>query len=129
MGAIINGIAAHGGFIAYGATFLIFMEYMRNAVRMAGLMGHRAIYVFTHDSISLGEDGSTHQPVEQLASMRSTPNLSTWRPCDAVETAAAWDAALKRQAGPTALVLSRQNLPHQARTKPQLADIQRGGTF
>lgn len=98
MGAIINGIAAHGGCIAYGATFLIFMEYMRNAVRMAALMGHRAIYVFTHDSISLGEDGPTHQPVEQLASMRSTPNLSTWRPCDAVETAAAWDAALAMDA-------------------------------
>lgn len=127
MGAIINGIAAHGGFIPYGATFLIFMEYMRNAVRMAALMGHRTIYVFTHDSIGLGEDGPTHQPVEQLTSLRSTPNLSTWRPCDAVETTAAWDAALKRQAGPTVLVLSRQNLPHQARTKPQLAEIQRGG--
>jgi len=127
MGAIINGIAAHGGFIPYGATFLIFMEYMRNAVRMAALMGLRAIYVFTHDSIGLGEDGPTHQPVEQLTSLRSTPNLSTWRPCDAVETAAAWDAALKHQAGPTALVLSRQNLPHQARTNSQLTEIQRGG--
>ncbi|MBB3139931.1 transketolase [Halomonas organivorans] len=127
MGAIMNGLVLHGGFIPYGATFLIFMEYMRNAVRMAALMGQRAIYVFTHDSIGLGEDGPTHQPVEQLTTLRSTPNLSTWRPCDATETAAAWDAALKRQAGPTALVLSRQGLPHQARDKQQLANIQRGG--
>ncbi|WP_290787719.1 transketolase [Halomonas sp.] len=126
MGAIMNGIALHGGFIPYGATFLIFMEYMRNAVRMAALMGKRAIYVFTHDSIGLGEDGPTHQPIEQLTSLRSTPNLATWRPCDATETAAAWDAALKRNSGPSALVLSRQNLPHQARTKQQLANIQRG---
>ncbi|WP_027965527.1 transketolase [Halomonas halocynthiae] len=127
MGAIMNGIVLHGGFIPYGATFLIFMEYMRNAVRMAALMGKRAIYVFTHDSIGLGEDGPTHQPIEQLTNLRSTPNLSTWRPCDAVETAAAWGAALKRQSGPTALILSRQNLPHQERSKQQLADIQRGG--
>jgi len=127
MGAIMNGIALHGGFVPYGATFLIFMEYMRNAVRMAALMGQQAIYVFTHDSIGLGEDGPTHQPVEQLASLRSTPNLATWRPCDAVETAAAWDAAVKRHSGPTALVFSRQNLPHQQRTKQQLANIQRGG--
>ncbi|MFC3284682.1 transketolase [Litchfieldella rifensis] len=127
MGAIMNGIVLHGGFIPYGATFLIFMEYMRNAVRMAALMGQRAIYVFTHDSIGLGEDGPTHQPIEQLTSLRTTPNLATWRPCDAVETAAAWNAALKRQSGPTALVLSRQNLPHQARDKQQLADIARGG--
>ncbi|UYG07218.1 transketolase [Halomonas sp. M4R1S46] len=127
MGAIMNGIALHGGFIPYGATFLIFMEYMRNAVRMAALMGQRAAYVFTHDSIGLGEDGPTHQPVEQLTSLRTTPNLSTWRPCDAVETAAAWHVALQRSAGPTALVLSRQGLAHQARDKRQLADIQRGG--
>ncbi|MCH4565599.1 transketolase, partial [Halomonas sp. EGI 63088] len=127
MGAIMNGIALHGGFVPYGATFLIFMEYMRNAVRMAALIGTRAIYVFTHDSIGLGEDGPTHQPIEQLTALRATPNLATWRPCDAVETAAAWNAALKRQAGPTALVLSRQTLPHQARTKQQLAEIQRGG--
>uniref|UniRef100_UPI00261E2AB4 transketolase-like TK C-terminal-containing protein n=1 Tax=Halomonas sp. TaxID=1486246 RepID=UPI00261E2AB4 len=127
MGAIMNGIALHGGFIPYGATFLIFMEYMRNAVRMAALMGKQAIYVFTHDSIGLGEDGPTHQPIEQLTSLRSTPNLLTWRPCDATETAAAWGAAIKRQSGPTALILSRQNLPHQPRTKQQLADIQRGG--
>ncbi|MBF8223978.1 transketolase [Halomonas sp. 328] len=127
MGAIMNGIALHGGFVPYGATFLIFMEYMRNAVRMAALMGQQAVYVFTHDSIGLGEDGPTHQPIEQLTSLRSTPNLATWRPCDAVETAAAWDAAIKRHAGPSALVLSRQNLPHQARDKHQLANIQRGG--
>ncbi|WP_300274179.1 transketolase [Halomonas sp.] len=127
MGAIMNGIALHGGFIPYGATFLIFMEYMRNAVRMAALMGQQAIYVFTHDSIGLGEDGPTHQPIEQLTTLRSTPNLLIWRPCDAAETAAAWNAALKRQSGPTALVLSRQGLPHQARTKQQLANIQRGG--
>lgn len=127
MGAVMNGIALHGGFVPYGATFLIFMEYMRNAVRMAALMEKQAIYVFTHDSIGLGEDGPTHQPIEQLTSLRTTPNLNTWRPCDAVETAAAWDAALKRHSGPTALVLSRQNLPHQSRTKTQLASIQRGG--
>ncbi|WP_447956842.1 transketolase [Vreelandella sp. EE7] len=127
MGAVMNGLALHGGFVPYGATFLIFMEYMRNAVRMASLIGNHAIYVFTHDSIGLGEDGPTHQPVEQLTSLRTTPNLSTWRPCDAVETMASWDAALKRRSGPTALVLSRQNLPHQARTKAQLAAIQRGG--
>ncbi|WKD27351.1 transketolase [Halomonas sp. KG2] len=127
MGAVMNGIALHGGFVPYGATFLIFMEYMRNAVRMAALMGQQAIYVFTHDSIGLGEDGPTHQPIEQLTSLRTTPNLNTWRPCDAVETAASWDAAVKRHSGPTALVLSRQNLPHQQRTKAQLAAIQRGG--
>ena len=127
MAAIANGIALHGGFVPYAATFLIFMDYMRNAVRMSALMGVRNVYVFTHDSIGLGEDGPTHQPIEQLTSLRTTPNMSTWRPCDAVETAAAWNAALKRQSGPTALVLSRQNLPHQARDKQQLADIQRGG--
>ncbi|NYS62517.1 transketolase [Vreelandella salicampi] len=127
MGAIMNGIALHGGFVTYGATFLIFMEYMRNAVRMASLMGQQAIYVFTHDSIGLGEDGPTHQPIEQLTSLRTTPNLCTWRPCDAAETAASWDAALKRHSGPSALVLSRQNLPHQTRSTTQLADIQRGG--
>ena len=126
MGAVMNGIGLHGGFVPYGATFLIFMEYMRNSVRMAALMGQQAIYVFTHDSIGLGEDGPTHQPVEQLTSLRTTPNLNTWRPCDAVETAAAWDAAIKRHSGPTALVFSRQNLPHQQRTKAQLAAIQNG---
>ncbi|SDL48555.1 transketolase [Modicisalibacter muralis] len=127
MGAIMNGIAAHGGFIAYGATFLTFMEYMHNAIRMAALMNQQAIYVFTHDSIGLGEDGPTHQPIEQLNALRCTPNLSTWRPADAVETAAAWHAALKRRGAPTALVLSRQNLPHQQRDRQQLAAIQRGG--
>ncbi len=127
MGAVMNGIALHGGFVPYGATFLIFMEYMRNAVRMAALRGQQAIYVFTHDSIGLGEDGPTHQPIEQLTSLRTTPNLNTWRPCDAVETAASGDAAIKRHSGPPALVLSRQNLPHQQRTKAQLASIQRGG--
>jgi transketolase len=126
MGAIMNGIALHRGLVPYGATFLIFMEYMRNSIRMASLMGQQVIYVFTHDSIGLGEDGPTHQPIEQLTSLRTTPNLNTWRPCDAVETAASWDAAIKRHSGPTALVLSRQNLPHQPRTKAQLALIQRG---
>ena len=126
MGAIMNGIALHGGLVPYGATFLIFMEYMRNSIRMASLMGQQVIYVFTHDSIGLGEDGPTHQPIEQLTSLRTTPNLNTWRPCDAVETAASWDAAIKRHSGPTALVLSRQNLPHQQRTQAQLAAIQKG---
>ncbi|MBT2787709.1 MULTISPECIES: transketolase [unclassified Halomonas] len=126
MGAVMNGIALHGGLVPYGATFLIFMEYMRNSIRMASLMGQQVIYVFTHDSIGLGEDGPTHQPIEQLTSLRTTPNLNTWRPCDAVETAASWDAAIKRHSGPTALVLSRQNLPHQQRTKAQLAAIQNG---
>ena len=127
MGAIMNGISAHGGFIPYGATFLTFMEYMHNAVRLAAFMHRQAIYVFTHDSIGLGEDGPTHQPIEQMGALRSTPNLSTWRPADAVETAAAWHTALHRRGAPTALVLSRQNLPHQQRDKHQLADIQRGG--
>ncbi len=127
MGAIMNGISAHGGFIPYGATFLTFMEYMHNAVRLAAFMHRQAIYVFTHDSIGLGEDGPTHQPIEQMGALRSTPNLSTWRPADAVETAAAWHSALHRRGAPTALVLSRQNLPHQQRDKHQLADIQRGG--
>jgi transketolase len=126
MAAIMNGLALHGGFVPYGATFLIFMEYCRNAVRMAALMKQRAIYVFTHDSIGLGEDGPTHQPVEQLASLRTTPNMSTWRPADAVESAVAWKAALERTDGPTALVFSRQNLPHQARSAQQLADVARG---
>ncbi|MBC7193434.1 transketolase [Marinobacter sp.] len=127
MAAIMNGIALHGGFVPYGATFLIFMEYCRNAVRMAALMRQRSIFVFTHDSIGLGEDGPTHQPVEQLASLRTTPNMSTWRPADTVETAVAWKAALERQDGPTALVFSRQGLPHQDRDASQLADIAKGG--
>ncbi len=127
MTAIINGIALHGGFIPYGATFLVFMEYARNALRMAAIMGLRNIQVYTHDSIGLGEDGPTHQPIEQIASLRATPNLSTWRPCDTVETAVAWRAALERSDGPTALVLSRQSLPHQARSEQQVRDISRGG--
>ncbi|MFC0709902.1 transketolase [Azorhizophilus paspali] len=127
MSAIMNGIALHSGFIPYGATFLVFMEYACNAVRMAALMKQRVLFVYTHDSIGLGEDGPTHQPVEQLASLRSTPNLDTWRPCDAVESAVAWKCAIERQDGPSALVFSRQNLPHQARDARQLADIARGG--
>jgi len=127
MSAIMNGIALHGGFIPYGATFLIFMEYARNAVRMSALMKQRVLYVFTHDSIGLGEDGPTHQPIEQLASLRGTPNLDTWRPADAVESAAAWKFAIERADGPSALVFSRQNLAHQSRDLQQLADINRGG--
>ena len=127
MAAIMNGVALHGGFVPYGATFLIFMEYCRNAVRMAALMKQRTIYVFTHDSIGLGEDGPTHQPIEQLASLRTTPNMSTWRPADAVESAVAWKAALERVDGPTALVFSRQGLPHQQRDAEQLANIAKGG--
>ncbi|MBX8617606.1 transketolase [Pseudomonas cichorii] len=125
--AMMNGIALHGGFVPYGATFLIFMEYARNAVRMAALMKKRVIHVFTHDSIGLGEDGPTHQPVEQLTSLRTTPNLDTWRPADAVESAVAWKYAIERNDGPSALIFSRQNLPHQSRDEAQLADIARGG--
>lgn len=127
MSAIMNGIALHGGFVPYGATFLIFMEYARNAVRMSALMKKRVLYVFTHDSIGLGEDGPTHQPIEQLASLRGTPNLDTWRPADAVESAVAWKYAIERADGPSALVFSRQNLPHQSRDPQQLSDIERGG--
>lgn len=127
MSAIMNGIALHGGFIPYGATFLMFMEYARNAVRMAALMKQRVIFVYTHDSIGLGEDGPTHQPVEQLASLRVTPNLMNWRPCDQVESAVAWQAAIERTDGPTTLIFTRQNLKQQNRTAEQLADIRRGG--
>lgn len=127
MSAIMNGVALHGGFVPYGATFLIFMEYARNAVRMSALMKKRVLYVFTHDSIGLGEDGPTHQPIEQLASLRGTPNLDTWRPADAVESAVAWKHAIERADGPSALVFSRQNLPHQPRDAQQLADVARGG--
>jgi transketolase len=127
MSAIMNGIALHGGFVPYGATFLIFMEYARNAVRMASLMKQRVLFVYTHDSIGLGEDGPTHQPIEQLASLRCTPNLDTWRPADAVESAVAWKYAIERNDGPSALVFSRQNLTHQSRDATQLADIARGG--
>ncbi len=127
MSAIMNGIALHGGFVTYGATFLMFMEYARNAVRMAALMKQPAIFVYTHDSIGLGEDGPTHQPVEQLTALRSTPNLHTWRPCDTVESAVCWKSAIERSDGPSALVFSRQGLPHQARSESQVADIARGG--
>ncbi|WP_129504548.1 transketolase [Aeromonas veronii] len=127
MSAIMNGIALHGGFIPYGATFLMFMEYARNALRMAALMKQRAIFVYTHDSIGLGEDGPTHQPVEQIASLRLTPNMSTWRPCDQVESAIAWKHAIERTDGPTSLIFSRQNLAQMDRTAQQLADTAKGG--
>lgn len=127
MSAIMNGVALHGGLIPYGATFLMFMEYARNAVRMSALMKQRVLYVFTHDSIGLGEDGPTHQPIEQLTSLRTTPNLDTWRPCDAVESAVSWKYALERKNGPSALIFSRQNLDHQERSAAQIADIERGG--
>ncbi len=127
MTAIANGVALHGGFIPFTATFLMFMEYARNAVRMAALMKQRIIQVYTHDSIGLGEDGPTHQPVEQIASLRNTPNHYTWRPCDAVETAVAWKQAIVTKTAPTALILSRQNLPHQIRSDEQIADIAKGG--
>ena len=126
MAAMMNGIALHGGFIPYGGTFLIFMEYARNAVRMAALRKQRAIYVFTHDSVGLGEDGPTHQPVEQLTAMRSTPNLDTWRPCDTVESAIAWKQAILRSDGPSALVFSRQTLPHQIGAAERVSDVTRG---
>jgi len=127
MAAIMNGVALHGGFIPYGATFLIFMEYARNAVRMSALMGQRVLYVFTHDSIGLGEDGPTHQPVEQLTALRATPNLQTWRPCDAVESAIAWKQALLRDKGPSAMIFSRQTLPHQVGAVEQIEGVHRGG--
>lgn len=127
MSAIMNGIALHGGFIPYGATFLMFMEYARNALRMAALMKQRSIFVYTHDSIGLGEDGPTHQPVEQIASLRLTPNMSTWRPCDQVESAIAWKHAIERTDGPTSLIFSRQNLAQMDRTAQQLADAAKGG--
>ncbi|SMY17295.1 transketolase [Photobacterium aquimaris] len=127
MTAIINGIALHGGFVPYGATFLMFMEYARNALRMAALMKVQNIQVYTHDSIGLGEDGPTHQPVEQVASLRLTPNMSTWRPCDQVESAVAWKYAIERKDGPTALIFSRQNLDQQDRNADQVANITKGG--
>ncbi|ECC3482810.1 transketolase [Salmonella enterica subsp. enterica] len=127
MTAIANGIALHGGFLPYTSTFLMFVEYARNAVRMAALMKQRQVMVYTHDSIGLGEDGPTHQPVEQVASLRVTPNMSTWRPCDQVESAVAWKYGVERQDGPTALILSRQNLAQQERTEEQLTNIARGG--
>ncbi len=127
MTAIANGVALHGGFVPYVATFLMFMEYARNAVRMSALMKQRVIHVYTHDSIGLGEDGPTHQPIEQIASLRGTPNLHTWRPADTVETAVAWLSALQYKDGPTALILSRQNLPFQTRDQAQIDDIVKGG--
>ncbi|EKO3615787.1 transketolase [Vibrio metschnikovii] len=127
MTAIMNGIALHGGFVPYGATFLMFMEYARNALRMAALMKIQNIQVYTHDSIGLGEDGPTHQPVEQVASLRLTPNMSTWRPCDQVESAVAWKLAIERKDAPSALIFSRQNLAQQPRTAVQVADIAKGG--
>lgn len=127
MSAIMNGVALHGGLIPYGATFLMFMEYARNAVRMSALMKVRVLYVFTHDSIGLGEDGPTHQPVEQLTSLRTTPNLDTWRPADAVEAAVAWKYSLERKGGPSALIFSRQSLPHQIRDSATEGAIARGG--
>ena len=127
MSAMMNGIALHGGFINYGATFLMFMEYARNAVRMAAIMKQQSIFVYTHDSIGLGEDGPTHQPVEQLSALRSTPNLNTWRPCDTVESAVAWKSAIQYQTGPSALVFSRQGLAAMPRTQQQVSDIARGG--
>ncbi|KAB2823351.1 transketolase [Aliivibrio finisterrensis] len=127
MTAIMNGIALHGGFVPYGATFLMFMEYARNAMRMAALMKIQNIQVYTHDSIGLGEDGPTHQPVEQIASLRLTPNMSTWRPCDQVESAVAWKLAIERRDGPSALIFSRQNLAQQNRDAQQVANIAKGG--
>ncbi len=127
MTAILTGLSLHGGFIPYGGTFLVFSDYARNALRMAALMGVRNILVFTHDSIGLGEDGPTHQPVEHLASLRAMPNMAVWRPCDAVETAAAWRAAVERSDGPTSLILTRQGLPHIPRTADQVGMISRGG--
>ncbi|MFP3028872.1 MAG: transketolase [Arsenophonus sp.] len=126
MSAIMNGIALHGGFIPYGATFLMFLEYAHNAVRMAALMKIRSIFIYTHDSIGLGEDGPTHQPVEQLASLRMTPNISIWRPCDQVESAIAWQYAIERNQGPSALIFSRQNIDQQTRDTKQLANIIKG---
>lgn len=127
MSAIMNGMTLHGGFIAYGGTFLVFMDYAKNALRMASLMNIRDIFVYTHDSIGLGEDGPTHQPVDQIPSMRAIPGFTTWRPADAVETAVAWKESIKKADGPSALILSRQNLPCQKRTEAQVAAIAKGG--
>jgi len=127
MTAMINGISLHGGFVAYGATFLMFSEYARNALRMAALMKVQNIEVYTHDSIGLGEDGPTHQPVEQTATLRMIPNMDVWRPCDAVESAVCWKVAIKNTTGPSSLIFSRQGLPHQDRTNDQIAAIERGG--
>ncbi len=127
MSAIMNGVTLHGGFIPFGGTFLMFSEYARNALRMAALMGIRSLFVYTHDSIGLGEDGPTHQPIEQISTLRLIPNMSTWRPCDAVETAVAWKCAIEKKSGPSCLIFSRQGLPHQARSDEQLSLIAHGG--
>ncbi len=127
MTAIQNGLCLHGGLRPYGGTFLVFMEYARNAVRMAALMHQPNILVYTHDSIGLGEDGPTHQPIEQLANLRLTPNMRTWRPCDTVESAVSWKRAVQRQDGPSALIFSRQGLPCMERGNDQLADVEKGG--
>jgi transketolase len=127
MCAVMSGLALHGGVIPYGGTFLVFSDYARNALRMAALMRLRSIYVFTHDSLGLGEDGPTHQPIEHAASLRLIPNLDVWRPCDTLETAIAWTAAIVRKNGPTALLLSRQNLPFVKRSDQAAADIRKGG--
>jgi transketolase len=127
MSAILNGLAVHGGVIPFGATFLMFSEYARNALRMASLMKIRSIFVYTHDSIGLGEDGPTHQPIEQIATLRLIPFIQVWRPCDAVETAVSWKAAIEHKEGPSILVFSRQNLPHIPRTEQQIKGISRGG--
>ena len=126
MSAIMNGLALHGGLIPFGGTFLVFADYARNAVRLASLMRQRVIFIYSHDSIGLGEDGPTHQPIEHAAMLRMTPGMQLWRPCDAVETAVAWQQALQHN-GPSSLLLSRQNLPHQPRSQPILEAIQRGG--
>ena len=127
MSAIMNGMALHGGFIPFGGTFLMFSEYARNALRMAALMKQRSIFVYTHDSIGLGEDGPTHQPIEQIATLRMIPNMSLWRPCDTVETAVAWKAAVEKSDGPTSLIFSRQGLPHMERSDEQIVNIAKGG--
>ena len=127
MSAIINGIALHGGLIPFGATFLMFSEYARNALRMAALMKIRSIFVYTHDSIGLGEDGPTHQAVEQIPTLRMIPNMSVWRPCDAVESAVCWKLAIEKKDGPSCLIFSRQDLDHQVRSAAQIAAIEKGG--
>jgi transketolase len=127
MSAILNGVALHGGFIPFGGTFLMFSEYARNALRMAALMKIQSIFVYTHDSVGLGEDGPTHQPIEQIPTLRMIPNMSVWRPCDGVETAVAWKAAIEKKDGPSSLIFSRQGLPHQQRSDEQIANIRKGG--
>jgi transketolase len=127
MSAIMNGIALHGGLIPFGATFLMFSEYARNALRMAALMKIRSIFVYTHDSIGLGEDGPTHQPIEQIPTLRLIPNMAIWRPCDTVESAVCWQQAIERKTGPSCLIFSRQDLPFQKRSDAQIAAIARGG--